>query len=131
MPYLKIYAPDFSFEQKKIMAAELTDCIALALDLPEAERDRITIHFLPYRLENMAIGGRLLSETEEPDYHLEFYDAALTQPKKEKLLRYLMPLMLEQLGLPPSGAGRLNILFRACQPDDLAIGGKFTDANPA
>lgn len=126
MPYLKLYAPEFSFEQKKIMAAELTDCIVTALALPQTARDQVTIQFMPYRLENMAIGGRLLSETEAPDYHLEFYDTALTPHKKEALARQLIPLVMEQLGLHPTEADRLSILFRSCHPGDLAMGGHFS-----
>lgn len=121
-PYLRIYAPEFSLEQRKIMAAELTDAIAVALNLDMSRRSTIRIHFCLCRLDSLAIGGRLLSETEECYYHLEFYDQALSQERKAALGRYLMPLMLELLCIPVTEACRVSLIFNEIPAGDLIIG---------
>ena len=124
MPYLRIHAPELSFEQKKIMAAELTDAILTILERPPEARDYATIQFIPYRLENMAVGGRLLSETEEPSYQLEFHSFPLTQQQKDVLVQRLMPLLLDLLHLPPSAQDRITLLFEAHTADNVVFGGR-------
>lgn len=109
MPYLRIVTPAISFEQKKIMAAELTDALVAALGLPIEERDTITIQFMSYRLEDMATGGRLVSETEEPIYRLELMTPRLTAKTRQTLKDYVIPLTLELLGLPLTEAHRLAL----------------------
>lgn len=111
MLLLRIYAPKFSFEQKKIMATELTDAMVQAFAQPNSAASEISIHFIPYQLENMAAGGRLLSETEEPLYHLDFISQSLSSAQFEALQQRLMPLLLELLGLKESEAHRITFLF--------------------
>jgi hypothetical protein len=120
---LRIHAPDFPFEQKKIMAAELTDAVASSLGLPPEARQHLAIEFIPYRLENMAVGGRLLSETEEPSYQLEFQGFPLTPRQQEALSEQLMPLLLELLHLPPSERERIAFLFQEQARGSVALGG--------
>lgn len=121
-PYLRIYAPECSLEQRKIMAAELTDAIATTLQLNEAHRQSIQIHFSSCHLDSVAVGGRLLSETQEPYYHLEFCDLGLSQSRKAELGRALMPLMLELLNLPPAEQHRVSLVFHEIPAGDRMIG---------
>jgi phenylpyruvate tautomerase PptA (4-oxalocrotonate tautomerase family) len=120
-PYLRIYAPEFSLEQRKIMASELTDAIAAALHLNENRRNGVQVHFCSCRSDSLAIGGRLLSETEESYYLLEFHDFALNQERKA-LGRHLMPLLLELLSIPPAEQCRVSLIFHEVPPGDLIIG---------
>lgn len=109
MPHLRIYTPDISFEQKKIMAAELTDALAAAFRIALVDRESISIQFIPYRLENVALGGRLISETEEPVYRLELFASEPTPAAQQSLRESLFPLSLELMGLPPSESHRLSL----------------------
>lgn len=125
MPYLLLMGPSFSFEQRKIMAFELTDAILSALRLPEASRDWITIQFLTYRGDQLSVGGRLLSEIEEPNYYCQFFDIKLTQEKRERMITTIFPLLMETLGLTSSQATQIKILFQDCAPENVVIGGHF------
>jgi hypothetical protein len=122
MLHLKIHAPAFSFEQKKIMAQELTDAVLQAMALPESERERILLQFIPYQPSDVALGDRLVSETEEPPCWLEIVGSGFTLARKEKLLHHLIPLMLELMKLPADAAGRLSIRFREYRVEDFIIG---------
>jgi len=127
-PHLRIYAPEFSLEQRKIMAQELTQAIADALQLDEVRQASILIHFCVCRLDCTAVGGRLLSETEEPYYHLEFCGHALSQERKAALGRRLMPLMQELLNVPPSEAQRISLIFNEVPPGDWLMGTRRVSA---
>lgn len=121
MPYLRIHSPEVSFEQRKIMATELTDAIITALQLTNHTREEVTIHFIPYRLENMAVGGRLLCETEAPIYRLEFFGAPLPSIKQQQLKHHVLTQALELLGLSPSESHRLTLsVFEQAEPVSLA-----------
>jgi phenylpyruvate tautomerase PptA (4-oxalocrotonate tautomerase family) len=121
-PYLRIYAPKCSLEQRKIMAAELTEAIAVSLQLDNRQRQSIQIHFNHCHLDAVAVGGRLLSETQEPYYHLEFCDIGLNQVKKAELARCLMPLMLELLNWPPAEQHRVSLVYHEIPVADRLIG---------
>jgi phenylpyruvate tautomerase PptA (4-oxalocrotonate tautomerase family) len=123
-PYLRIYAPEFSLEQRKIMAAELTDAIAHALQLEREHRETIRIHFCTCHWDNISVGGRLLSETEEHYYHMEFCGRALNQECKAALGRRLMPLMQELLNVPASEGHRISLIFHEVPPGDLLMGSR-------
>lgn len=123
-PYLRIYAPDCSLEQRKIMAAELTEAIADVLQLTGHRQEAIQVHFCPYHLDAVSVGGRLLSETEEPHYHLEFFGCALCQEKKAALGRRLMPLLQELLNIPYAEVSRISLIFHEVPPGDLLMGSR-------
>lgn len=123
-PYLRIFAPEFSLEQRKIMAAELTEAIAQALQLEQEQREEIRIHFCLCHWDNIAVGGRLLSETEEHYYHLEFCGRALNQERKSALGRLLLPLMQELLNVPAAEGERISLIFNDVPPEDLVMGGR-------
>jgi phenylpyruvate tautomerase PptA (4-oxalocrotonate tautomerase family) len=113
MPVLRLYGPHFSFEQKKIMAAELTAALVQALSLPKNAQKQIVIHFIPCELDNMAVDGRLLSEIEESRYQVEYHDATLSQEQKKHLTQRLLPLLHELLGIRASSDdSRIMFLFQ-------------------
>ena len=121
-PYLRIYAPEFSLEQRKIMAVELTDAIAQVLRLDGPKAEAIRIQFCPCGMDSVAVGGRLLSELEEHYYHLEFCGCALNQECKGALGRRLMPLMQELLNVPPVEGYRISLIFHEVPQGDLLMG---------
>jgi phenylpyruvate tautomerase PptA (4-oxalocrotonate tautomerase family) len=71
------------------------------------------------------VGGRLLSEIEEPNYYCQFFDISLTQEKRERMISEVFPILMETLGLKPSQAMQIKILFQDCVPDNVVIGGHF------
>ncbi len=123
MPYLRLETPAFSLEQKKIMAAELTDAVMACLNFPHNWRERIIIHFTPYQADDLAVGGRLASETEEPIYRLGFFDAGLSAAKRKKLTNALMPVFLELLGLGNGLSKQVQLLFFETQPEEWSTEG--------
>lgn len=127
MPYLRLYSPELSVEQKRSIARELTDGVLRALHLPEQARSWTTVHFMPFQPEDMAIGGELVLDTGQPDYHLEIVDRALSRDKKSALNRDLTPLLARLLGVPDDQRNRIHLIFRSYEPHDMAIGGRFFD----
>jgi len=125
MPYLLVTGPEFSLEQRKIMAAELTDAVITALQLPKNKRDWITVHFTTYPPDHVSVGGRLLSEIEERSYYCQFLDVDLTLEKKEILNAAIFPLLMELLGLDAAQAKKIRMLFQSCSREDVVIGGRF------
>lgn len=68
MPGLRFYSPELSVEQKRIMAKELTEAVVSSLKLLEQGRNWTIVQFMPFKLENFAIGGRLMVDTQDPFY---------------------------------------------------------------
>ena len=107
------------------MAAELTDALMEALQLPEDSRDWITIHFIAYDPEQVAEGGRLLSEMEERSYYCQILDVYMSEAKRQRLNAAVFPKLMELLGLDDSQAMQIKVLFQECSPQDVVIGGQF------
>ena len=110
-PYVRISAPELSFEQRKIMARELTEAISDVLQLNPHQTEALQVQFCSYRMDAMAVGGRLLSETEEPHYCLEILGSHLFPDRQEALGRRLLPLMLELVSLPAHEENRVSLIF--------------------
>jgi len=125
MPGLRFYSPELPIGQNKIMAQELTETVARSLNLLESGRNWTIIQFMPFKVENLAIGGSLMTETQKPYYYLEILDSGLTQENKETLLRDLTPLLAELLNLGPQELYKLSILFLEYKPEDMARAGRF------
>lgn len=125
MPYLLIMGPEFSLEQRKIMAAELTGALMEALEFSEDRRNWITVQFIAYAPDQIAEGGRLLSETEERSYYCQFLDFDLNMTKKKRLNAAIFPKLMELLGLDGSQTMQIKLLFQECSPQDVVIGGHF------
>ncbi len=83
-----------TLEQKKIIAKEVTEAILQALHLPEEARNWTTIQFNAFNLEDMVIGGELLSEHNDKaaDYHILIRERNLDERKKKALVDKLTPL---------------------------------------
>jgi len=127
MSFLRLYSPELTPEQKCLIARGLTDGIIRALHLPVQARAAITIHFLPFRLEDVAVGGEMLSDSGPANYLLEISDRGLTREKKDALNRELTPLLARLLDLEMDQLGKIYLVFRNFEPHDMAVGGRFFD----
>jgi phenylpyruvate tautomerase PptA (4-oxalocrotonate tautomerase family) len=127
MSFLRLYSPELSTEQKRLIARSLTDGIIRSLHLPVQAQAEITIQFLPFRLEDVAVGGELLSDSGPANYLLEIADRGLTREKKDALNRDLTPLLGRLLDLEMDQWGKVYLVFRNYEPHDIAVGGRFFD----
>ncbi|WP_373531813.1 hypothetical protein [Vampirovibrio sp.] len=66
MLLLKLYSAPMPQEQRKIMAEELTEALRILTGEPA---EQIYIQFSPYHSDHMALGGKLLQETEPCLFH--------------------------------------------------------------
>jgi phenylpyruvate tautomerase PptA (4-oxalocrotonate tautomerase family) len=123
MPYLRLYSPELSLDQKRRIARELTEAMMKILHQKEDERYWCTLQFVPYRLEDFAVGGRLAYDSMQADYYLEYGDHHLTQERREKIAQGLTPLLAELLDLKPTETHRIQIQFKPFDTRDLTIGG--------
>jgi len=137
MPYLRLYCPELPVKQKKLIARELTNATMRSLKLTKDYRNRCMVRFIPIELEDMAIDGKLLSESGEPDYHLEVSYRSLRDEQKHAFVQEVTPLLAKLLNLkqqswlarllritdPP--LFRISILFREHSDDDFAVGGRL------
>jgi phenylpyruvate tautomerase PptA (4-oxalocrotonate tautomerase family) len=126
MPGLRFYSPELPVEQKSIIAKELTEAVARSLNLQESGRNWTIVQFMPFKLENVALGGRLMNlDAANPFYYLEILDSGWNREKKETLVRELTPLLAKLLNLEPAQLYKLSILFQEYNPEDMARAGRF------
>lgn len=123
MPYLRLYSLELPREVKRTMVTELTQAVVDTRHLVGEERDALTIHFVPFDPEDLAIGGKLVANGRRPDFHIEYSDHGLNARAKGKLAKEITLTMSRVLD-PASTAGvRINVLFRDYVAHDLAVGG--------
>ena len=125
MPGLRFYSPELPIEQKRIMVKELTEAVGRSLNLQEEGRNWTLIHFMPFKLEDFAIGGALMVDTQNPCYYLEITERDLTTEKKEALVRNLTAVLADVFKLAPHELYKINIIFQEYKPEDMARAGKF------
>src|SRR2546423_4546157 len=137
MPYLRLYCPELPVKQKKLIAKELTNATMRSFKLTKDYRNRCMVQFIPIELGDVAIDGKLLSETGEPDYHLEVSYRTLKDEQKQAFAQEVTALLAKLLNLkqqswlarllritdPP--LFRISILFREHADDDFAVGGQL------
>jgi phenylpyruvate tautomerase PptA (4-oxalocrotonate tautomerase family) len=137
MPYLRLHCPELPAKQKKRIAKELTAVTMRVFRLPGDFPNRCTLQFMPFRLEDLAVGGKLLSEGGDPDYYLEVSHSNLKDEQKRVFVAEVTPLLARLLNLesrswlarllritdPP--LFRISILFNQYDDGSLAVGGRF------
>ena len=137
MPYLRLYCPELPVKQKKLIAKELTNATLRSFKVTKDHRDRCMVQFVPFELDDVAIDGKLLSESGEPDYHLEVSYRTLTDEQKQAFAQEVTASLAKLLNLkqqswlarllritdPP--LFRISILFNEHADDDFAIGGRL------
>jgi len=125
MSYLRIYTPELPVDLKRQIAKEVTDALVRSLELPEDYRLHTTIHFIPFRPEDMAVGGELAVDNDELHYQVEVYDRYLMPPKKRVMAAELTAVLGRLLGLGSEKLGNIYVRFCEYALDDLSIGGIF------
>lgn len=125
LPYLRLYMPQLSVEKKRVLAREITEALTEALHLPMPIGEWCTIHFIPLRSEDIAVGGQLACDGAEPSYLIEITDREFTAETKESVVEELRPIFMRHLGLRRDQVFDLNFRFYVCEAKDFAIGGRF------
>jgi len=137
MPYLRLYCPELPVRQKKMIAKELTTATMRIFKVTKDYRNRCMVQFIPIELEDVAIDGKLLTESGEPDYHLEVSHRSLTEEQKQafaqevtsslaKLLNFEQQSWLARLlRITDPPLFRISILFREHGADEFAVGGRL------
>lgn len=125
MPGLRFYSPELPVEEKRIIAKELTEAVVRSLNLHEEGRYWTLVHFMPFKLEDFAIGGTLVADSQNPCYYLEITERDLTPEKKETLVRELTRVLANLFNLGPDQLYKINIIFLEYKPEDMAREGRF------
>ena len=131
MPYLRITCPELSAEQRRAIAARLTDAVNEIFYNPRARltreelRERTTVHFASYRDGEIFIGGRTPQERGAIDLTVELSDWNMSARRQRKAARELTPLLAELFAIPPSQRDNINIRFHPYPPTDFAVGGRL------
>jgi phenylpyruvate tautomerase PptA (4-oxalocrotonate tautomerase family) len=125
MPYIRIFMPETGVDAKRAAATVLTDAVQRALQIPDEARDWTTVHFIPYRPEDLAVGGTLGVDGTPSEYYIDYIDMDINQRAKDELAKGLTAALAESLGLSQKDYGRINFRFQGVSPDDIAMGGRF------
>ncbi len=121
--FIRIYSPQLTTEQKALMSRELTALIVQILKWPEHEKQRCTIYFINFDLENIAAAGVLASESLDPVYEIVIIGIGWIEEIKILLAKEITKLLLSLLNIGTTSANRIHILFREYNSDQLAVGG--------
>lgn len=125
MPGLRFYSPELSVEEKRTLAKELTQEIISSLNLPAELSNWTLIHFVPYKLEEFAVGGNLILGSQGPWYFLEITERDWTLEKKETIVHNLTLLLGKLLNLKSEELYKINIILLEYKPEDMARAGKL------
>jgi hypothetical protein len=91
---MRLHAPELGIDRKRALAQALTDAVTrLRPTVPAGE---CTVQFVPYRLDDVAVGGVLVFDSNEPAFILEVHGAAVD----EGLGRELRALLARLLRVP-------------------------------
>ncbi|MBV9386749.1 MAG: hypothetical protein JOZ78_10010 [Chroococcidiopsidaceae cyanobacterium CP_BM_ER_R8_30] len=125
MPGLRFYSPEISVEEKRILAKELTKEVVSSLNLPTELSNWTFIHFVTYKLEEFAIGGNLVLDTQGPWYFLEITERNWDIEKKQTVVRNITLLLSKLLKLKSEEIYKINIILLEYKPEDMARAGKL------
>jgi hypothetical protein len=123
MLLMRLISPELSFEQKKMIAINLTDAAAQVLEmdphiaqgLVKNARDSIQFYFMPYQPNHVALGGRFISESDAAIYRVEIIAEPFAANIRNALTRKLMSVLPACLGLEERRSARVEILFLDCK----------------
>jgi phenylpyruvate tautomerase PptA (4-oxalocrotonate tautomerase family) len=136
MPYLRITCPDLSASKRREIAARLTNEIVSLFFNPRANqteaevRSHTSIHFLPYREDELFIGGLTPSKRGLPDLTIELSDWSMSVQKQRRVANTLTPVLAEVFDM--ADLNEINIRFHSYPPSDFSVGGTLlADRIPA
>jgi phenylpyruvate tautomerase PptA (4-oxalocrotonate tautomerase family) len=131
MPFVRLYSPKLPLAKRKQIVKEFTQVLLDALHLPPEAIDYCTIQFSPFKLDEMAVGGKLLSENRKKkergaDYTMEVHERNLDAEKRQALVTGLTGALARVLKIKPERIWSINILIQEYNPStDFAVGGRF------
>lgn len=129
MPYLRITCPELSSEQKRAIAQQLTqeinDLFYSSKGGPSREelRSHTTVHFMPYKNDDVYIGGQTTQERDGTDLTLELSDWNMSVKQQKKVAEHLTPVLAKLFGVKDLES--VNIRFHSYPPTDFSVGGKL------
>lgn len=98
MAYMRLHAPELGIDRKRAVAQALTGLVLTSS--PGLAPERCTVQFVPYHLDDVAVGGVLVFDSNEPQYTLEVF-APETHLRQKDLARDLGDLLARLLGCGP------------------------------
>jgi phenylpyruvate tautomerase PptA (4-oxalocrotonate tautomerase family) len=129
MPYLRITCPELGSEQRRTIAQQLTEEINNLFYSPkggpsrEELRSHTTVHFIPYRDDEVFIGGQTPKERGVSDITAELSDWGMNVKQQKKVAQGLTPVLGKLFGI--EDLANINIRFHSYPPTDFAVGGKL------
>ncbi len=91
----------------------------------EELRERTTVHFTPYRENELFIGARTPAERGAIDLTVELSDWSMSRKQQRRIARHLTPVLADLFEVPPAGLEGINIRFHPYPPSDFAVGGRL------
>jgi len=125
MPYIRLFVPEVSVDKKREIAKDVTNSVLGALKMPEESKDWLTIQFVTYKPEDLAIGGLLVADGSTAEYYIDYIDLDVNERLKEDLARDVTASICRAFSLQPAHYGRVNFRFQCVTPDEIAMGGLF------
>lgn len=131
MPYLRITCPELAAARRVEAARRLTGTIVELFFDPRARltreelRERTTVHFIPYRNDELFVGGRTPEERGTVDLTVELSDWSMSVRQQRRIAHALTPVLAAVFDVPPAGIDGINIRFHSYPPTDFAVGGRL------
>ncbi len=131
MPYLRITCSELPPARRREIAQRLTDEINDLFYTPRAAvsreelREHTTVHFTPYRQDEMFIGARTPRERDGIDLTVEVSDWSMSEGQQRKIAKRLTPVLVELFDIKLENFGGINIRFHPYPPKDFAVGGRL------
>jgi phenylpyruvate tautomerase PptA (4-oxalocrotonate tautomerase family) len=130
MPSVRLHSPKLPLSKRKQIVDEFTQVLLDSLHLPPEAAEYCTIQFAPFKLDEMAIGGKLLSEIRSRkrgvDYTMEVRERNLDAEKRQALVTGLTNAFAKIMKISPERLSSINVLVQEYNPaTDFAVGGKF------
>lgn len=131
MPYLRITCAELPAEQRRHIAAALTDTINDLFFSPRARltreelRERTTVHFLSYASDTLFIGAHTPEERNSIDVTVELSDWNMSIRQQRKVTPILTDALATLFAVPTAEYEGINIRFHSYPPTDFAVGGRL------
>ena len=129
MPYLKITCAGHWIDAAPAIAKRLTDEINDLFYNPrsptsrEELRERTTVQFAPYTVQQVFIGGATPEDRGMVDVTVELSDWSMSKKQQRKVAHWLTPVLAEIFDVPLSQLDNINIRFHSYPPSQFAVGG--------
>lgn len=131
MPYLRVSCPELPGEARRRIAERLTDEVNDLFFDPrggptrEELRERTTVHFVPYREEELFVGARTPGERGRSDITVELSDWSMSVRRQREVAARLTPVVAELFDVPAAHLDAVNLRFHSYPPSDFAVAGRL------